>query len=268
MENQKHNCNEQCCSLCCTKIENFGVTIGKNKILEDVNIHIHCGELTAIIGPNGAGKSTLLKAILGDIKHVGELIFLDAKGIHSGNPLVGYVPQHLNLDVSAPTSVLNLFMTCNTKIPVWLRSPKSIKDRVSESLSKVKVEHLINRRLGVLSGGELQRVLLALALDPVPDLLLLDEPVSGIDQKGLELFYNTVSELRKSYDLSIILVSHDLDLVAKYADRVILLNETVICNGSPSEVFNDERTIKLFGMPWYKERTKSENKVIDERYKD
>lgn len=267
MEIQKQNCNEQCGSLCCTKIEHFGVMIGKNEILEDVNIHIHCGELTAIIGPNGAGKSTLLKAILGDIKHAGELTFLDAKGIHSGHPLVGYVPQQLNLDVSAPTSVLNLFMACNTKIPVWLRSPKNIKDRVCESLSKVKAEHLLNRRLGVLSGGELQRVLLALALDPVPDLLLLDEPVSGIDQKGLELFYNTVSDLRKSYDLSIILVSHDLDLVAKYADRVILLNGTVICNGSPNEVFNDERTIKLFGMSWYKERMKSDRNGMDEGYK-
>jgi zinc transport system ATP-binding protein len=103
-------------------------------------------------------------------------------------------------------------------------------------------------------------VLLALALDPVPDLLLLDEPVSGIDQKGLELFYNTVSELRKEYDLSIILVSHDLDLVEKYADRVILINGTVLCSGTPKEVFNDEKTSKVFGMSWYNSRADSEKK--------
>lgn len=254
MENNIHNnnkCSGNCCGLCCTKIENFGVSIGKNKLLEDVNLHIHCGELTTIIGPNGAGKSTLIKAILGEIKHTGELKFMDAKGIRSGNPLIGYVPQHLSFDLSTPTSVLDVFIACRTKIPVWLTVPKKMKSMVYESLKRVKAEQLMNRRLGALSGGELQRVLLALALDPIPDLLLLDEPVSGIDQKGLELFYNTVSELREKYDLSIILVSHDLDLVYRYADRVILLNKTVVASGTPNEVFGDERTSKLFGMSWY-----------------
>jgi len=136
-----------------------------------------------------------------------------------------------------------------------LLSTKNIRNKVKESLSKVKAEHLINRRIGALSGGELQRVLLALALDPIPDLLLLDEPVSGIDQNGLEVFYDTVSELRKEYDLSIILVSHDLDLVEKYADRVILLNGTVLCCGSPNEVFNNQITSKIFGMTWFKHRS-------------
>jgi len=252
--NEKHRskCEGNCCGLCCTKIENFGVSIGKTQILENVNIHIHCGELTAIIGPNGAGKSTLLKAVLGEIRHTGVLKYLDAKAVHNGHPLIGYVPQHLNFDLSTPTSVLDVFMACRTRIPSWIASPRNIRNKVAESLARVKAEHLINRRLGALSGGELQRVLLALALDPIPDLLLLDEPVSGIDQNGLELFYNTVSELRQNYDLSIILVSHDLDLVAKYADRVVLLNGTVICSGTPEEVFGDKRTREIFGMSWYK----------------
>lgn len=254
MENNRHNsvkCEGSCCGLCCTKVENFGVTIGNNKILENVNLHIHCGELTAIIGPNGAGKSTLLKAILGETKHTGHLKFMDAKGVHSSNPLIGYVPQHLSFDLSTPTSVLDIFMACKTRIPAWLTVPKKIENQVYDSLARVKAEHLIKRRLGALSGGELQRVLLALALDPIPDLLLLDEPVSGIDPNGLELFYNTVSEVREKYDLSIILISHDLDMVSKYADRVILLNGTVICNDTPQVVFNHEQTIKLFGMSWY-----------------
>lgn len=252
---EKHECEGcegNCCGLCCTKIEDFGVAIGKNQILKDVNIHIHCGELTALIGPNGAGKSTLLKAILGEIKHTGELTYLDAKGEHSGKPLIGYVPQYLSFDLSTPTSVLDFFMACGTRIPTWLCSPKSIRNKVGKSLEKVNAEHLMDRRLGALSGGELQRVMLALALDPVPDLLLLDEPVSGIDQNGLEMFYSTVSEIRENYDLSIILVSHDLDLVAKHADRVVLLNGTVICNGAPQKVFNDEQMLKTFGMSWYK----------------
>ncbi len=241
-------CEGECCGLCCTKIENLGVTKGPICILENVNIHIHCGELTAIIGPNGAGKSTLLKALLGDVPHTGELRYLDSRGDKSSQPLIGYVPQQLSFDPGTPTSVLDLFIAGGSNTPAWLFKPGSVKKRALEGLQKVKAEHLIDRRLGALSGGELQRVLLALALDPVPNLLLLDEPVSGIDQGGLELFYNTVSELRRNYDLSIILVSHDLELVSKYADRVIMLDRTVISSGTPEQVFKDERTRKAFGV--------------------
>jgi len=263
-----HNCEKSesdCQRLCCTKIENFNVAIGKTQILEDVNIHIHCGELTALIGTNGAGKSTLLKAILGEVKHSGNLKYFDAKGVRSGHPCIGYVPQYLNFDVSTPTSVLDIFMACVTSIPSWLMSPGKIRSRVSQGLEKVKAGHLIDRRLGALSGGELQRILLALALDPIPDLLLLDEPVSGVDQNGLELFYDIVSELREKYDLSIILVSHDLGLVEKYADRVILLNGRVICNGTPKEVFNDDRTKKAFGMLLSGQNAKEKTGSVVER---
>lgn len=241
-------CEGKCCGLCCTKIENLGVTKGPVEILENVNIHIHCGELTAIIGPNGGGKSTLLKALLGEIPHSGQLNYLDSKGSRSGQPVIGYVPQHLSFDTGTPASVSDLFIASLSKKPAWLLKPRSVRKRAMEGLEKVKAQHLIDRRLGALSGGELQRVLLALALDPVPNLLLLDEPVSGIDQGGLELFYNTVAELRRNYDLSIILVSHDFDLVSQYADRVVLLNRTVIASGTPGEVFSDENTLKTFGI--------------------
>lgn len=245
----KHmKCNGECCGLCCTRIENFSVTKNTVRILENVNIHIHCGELTAIIGPNGAGKSTLLKAILGETAHTGELKFLDYQGKRSGRPVIGYVPQHLSFDSGTPASVLDLFIACRSKLPAWIFEPASVRRDAAELLSKVKADHLLDRRLGALSGGELQRVLLALALDPLPNLLLLDEPVSGIDQGGLELFYNLVSQLRQKYDLSIILVSHDLELVARYADRVVMLNKTVISSGTPSQVFRDERVLKTFGI--------------------
>lgn len=246
---------EQCSGLCCTRVEHFGVNFGNMKVLEDVNLHIHCGELTAIIGPNGGGKSTLLKAMLGEVRHSGELKYLDEKDQSSGQPVIGYVPQHLSFDTDTPTSVLDLFTACNANIPAWLLSTKKTKSKVKESLVVTKAEHLINRRIGALSGGELQRVLLALALDPMPDLLLLDEPVSGIDPNGLKVFYDTVSDIRKKYDLSIILVSHDLDLVEKYADRVILLNSTVLCSGSSKEVFNNPITAKIFGLTWFENRS-------------
>ena len=272
MENNRQaRCEGQCCGLCCTKIENFGVAKGSMRILENVNMHIHCGELTAVIGPNGAGKSTLLKALLGEVQHTGELKYLDSKGTRSGHPIIGYVPQQLSFDTGTPTSVLDLFTACLSGKPAWLFKPAGVKRKAIEGLAKVKAEHLIDRRLGALSGGELQRVLLALALEPVPNLLLLDEPVSGMDQGGLELFYKTVSEVRKNYDLSIILVSHDLEFVAKYADRVILLNRTVIASGTPQTVFNSESAREAFGISCFFQSldgTSNDGKLNESRSND
>ena len=245
-----HHCQSEkdCTKLCCTKIEDFSVKAGRLEIFSHVNMHVHCGQLTALIGPNGAGKSTLLKAILGEVKHSGKLHYVDAKGEHTGHPVIGYVPQYLQFDVSAPTSVQDLFMACLTKRPVWLCRAGKLRQRILTDLKRVRAEHLIDRRLGALSGGELQRVLLALSLDPLPDLLLLDEPVSGVDQNGLELFYEIITELLQKEDMAIILISHDLNLVAKHADQVVLLNKGVVCQGTPREVFGDERTRKIFGM--------------------
>ena len=261
LRNSKSPCK---CGLCCTQIADFGITRNGIEILKDVNLHIHCGDLTAIIGPNGAGKSTLLKAILGEISHTGTLQFLDAKNEGTSRAVIGYVPQKLDLDCSSPTSVLDLFAAAHTSIPIWFTYPKKVRERVRESLARVQGEHLINKRLGALSGGELQRVLLALALDPIPHLLLLDEPVSGIDQRGLELFYKTVSMLRKNYDLSIILVSHDLNLVAEYADRVAFMNnKTIECVGTPQEVFSNEKVIQTFGLDWSKRYLRNEKDRVD-----
>ncbi|MGE5474701.1 MAG: metal ABC transporter ATP-binding protein [Ignavibacteriales bacterium] len=238
------------CGLCCTKIENIGITRGGKDILKEVNLHIHCGEMTALIGPNGAGKSTLLKAILGEIKHTGCLHFLDHKGKHTGHPVIGYVPQHLYFDRNSPVSVLDFFCAVKSKIPIWFMESSSLKEEIRKSLERVHADHLLNKKLGYLSGGELQRVLLALSIDPIPDILLLDEPVSGIDQKGMEVFYQTVSELRENFDMSIILVSHDFSLVAEYSDRVALLDKTILSCGKPSEVFSSKEFINIFGEVW------------------
>ena len=238
----------ECSALCCTKIKDFGVKAGKLTIFEHVNIHIHCGQLTALIGPNGAGKSTLLKAILGEVPHTGTMRYVDAKGKHTGHPVIGYVPQYLRFDVSAPTSVQDIFMACLSRKPVWLFPAGKMRGRIERNLAHTHAEHLIDRRLGALSGGELQRVLLALALDPMPDLLLLDEPVSGVDQNGLELFYEIVAELRAKEDMAILLISHDLNMVAKHADQVVLMNKGVVMSGTPQEVFSDTRTQRIFGV--------------------
>ena len=231
--------------LCETKVENFSVQVGDLVIFQDVNFTLNCGELTALIGPNGAGKSTLLKSILGEVKHGGELHYFDAKGKHL-KPIIGYVPQTLKFDATSPTSVLDLFMACLTWKPVWLFPERFMRDRVIKNLRRVKAEHLIDRRLGALSGGELQRILLALALDPLPDLLLLDEPVSGVDVAGLEIFYELAAELCAVEDMAILLISHDLEQVKKYADQVILLNKKILKIGSAEEVFQSQEMKKIF----------------------
>lgn len=246
MRNMDNTCATGCCGLCCTRIENLGVTVGRNEILKDVNLHVHCGEFTAIIGPNGAGKSTLLKAILGEVKHTGGLKFMSSRGVRKDKPLIGYVPQHLDLDTTSPTSVLDLYTVARSAFPAWLHVPAQVREKARKCFSIAKADHLLGRRLGTLSGGELQRVLLSLALDPVPELLLLDEPVSGIDQNGMELFYELLSDLKKSYDLTIILVSHDMEMVARHADRLVLLNRTVLASGSPKEVIESESFKKIF----------------------
>ncbi len=245
---EKCSSSKTCCSFCCTQINDFSVKVGKTEILQNINLHLHCGELTALIGPNGAGKSTLLKAILGEIRHEGDIIFAGANGNSTGKPMVGYVPQQLEFDTAAPVSVKNLFTASLGIKPAFRGTSKAMTDRILACLSRVQAEGLIEKRLGALSGGELQRVLLALALEPVPQLLLLDEPVSGVDRKGLEVFYEIVSQIREQYDLTIILVSHDLDLVKKHADRVVLLNRTVILNDKPEMVFSDRKLLETFGL--------------------
>jgi zinc transport system ATP-binding protein len=234
------------CGLCCTQLKDFGVTIGGMEILYNINFRVNCGELTGLVGPNGAGKTTLLRAILGEVKHVGELSFLDSDNQRS-KPVVGYVPQRLDYDHGAPISVMDLFAACLTNRPVCLGHSKKLKERVLDDLSKVDAGHLLDRRLGDLSGGELQRVMLAVALDPNPDLLLLDEPVSGIDVQGKEIFYKLVLELCRQYDLSIILVSHDWPLISRYANRIILLDRTVKSCGTPEDVFTDDNILKVYG---------------------
>lgn len=223
------------CGLCCTKIEHFSVRIGRHEILRDVNLHFHCGEVTAVIGPNGAGKTTLLRAILGDIPHEGSVSFVDHRGLHTGHPRIGYVPQSLNFDRAAPITVLDLFTAARGGPAIPFAGRRRIRDEALSQLSLVGAEHLLRRSIGALSGGELQRVLLALALYPMPDILLLDEPVSGVDYHGIELFYQLVSELMARYALSIVLVSHDIHLVMKHATRIILLNRTVEFSGTPKE---------------------------------
>lgn len=242
-----HLSERAACGLHCIKMEDIGVYAGKTPIIEHVNVHIHCGKLTAIIGRNGAGKSTLIKAILGEVAHEGTIEFRDMKENKVKKLKIGYVPQHLNVKKDAPVSVYDLFAGCISNVPVFLYRKKALYNEILNRLALFEAENLIDKRLGDLSGGELQRVLLSIACTPVPNLLLLDEPVSGVDRKGMELFYRTIHNLKEKYDLSVILVSHDLTLVKEYADSVILLDKTVLKEGAPEEVMESPEFHEIFG---------------------
>ena len=235
------------CGLHCTKIENLSVKIGKEDIIKDVTFDIHCGELLMLIGRNGAGKSTLLKSILGEIEHEGTVSFFDMKENKKKKIKIGYVPQNLNIERDMPTTVYDMFASYISNKPVWLFKDKNLYKKIKENLKLFGAEKLIDKRVGNLSGGELQRVLLSIATAPVPNLLILDEPVSGIDRNGIKDFYEILVKLKKDYDMSIILVSHDLDLVQKFADRVILLDKTIVKDGKAKEVFKSKEFIERFG---------------------
>ncbi|MBI5805470.1 metal ABC transporter ATP-binding protein [candidate division TA06 bacterium] len=239
--------NTPSCGSCCTKLVRVGVKLGNNVVLEDINLHLHCGQLTAIVGPNGAGKSTLLRTILGEVPHAGHVHFLDFGKKRPDKPFIGYVPQRLEFDPSAPLTVADLFGAALLKRPAWMGLSRGQRNVVGEALDTAGAGHLFNRKLGQLSGGELQRVMLALALTPLPDLLLLDEPVSGVDMAGVDAFYEMVSHLRERYHLSIILVTHDLAAVAGFADRMIFLNKKMIAQGSPAQVLGHHLVQQIFG---------------------
>lgn len=249
----RHSGGTKACGFHCIKVKNFGVKIGNDTIIHDVNLHIHCGQLTTIIGKNGAGKTTLMKALLNEIKHDGYIEFKDIKKNTMSDLRIGYVPQHLNIPKNTPTSVYDLFASYVSRIPVFLWKSKRVEEKIKQQLSKFKAEELIDKAVCDLSGGELQRVLLSLATYQSPNLLILDEPVSGMDHNGMELFYENIDFLKREYDLAVILISHDLEYVARYSDRVVLLNQTIIREGTPKEVFKSPEFKETFGKIQYLE---------------
>ena len=237
------------CGECCTTLQGVSVALGGHRVLEDISLHLHCGELTTLVGPNGAGKSTLLRVVLGEVPHSGAIRFLPVFGHgREDAPAIGYVPQQLEFDRFSPMSVQDVFVSALSRWPVVLWCSRGQRTRAREALAAVEAEHLLGRKLGQLSGGELQRVLLALSLTPIPNLLLLDEPVSGIDLPGREMFYRAVSKLRQRFDLSILMVSHDLAGVAAVSDRIIFLNRQIVCAGSPAQVIANPEVRRTFGL--------------------
>ena len=169
---------------------------------------------------------------------------------------IGYVPQNINIEKNTPVSVYDLIASYEYHYPVFLPKNKRIYEEIKKNLEVFEAADLIDKQVCNLSGGQLQRVLLSMAIMDKPKLLLLDEPVSGIDKNGMDLFYKTMEYLKSHYDLAIILISHDLDYVKKYADHVVLLDKTVLKQGTVKEVFESKEFEYVFSTSeekWIKE---------------
>ncbi len=217
-------------------LDRVSVRRGGKLIIDEVSFSLACGEIVALIGPNGGGKSTLLRTILGEWPYQGQITFTDKANHNLPRPRIGYMPQQLLFDRQAPLTVADLLCARRSRLPVFLGHRRESLRAATELLEQVEGAHLLNRRLGELSGGELQRVTLAFALDPMPDILLLDEPVSALDETGQALFYQLVSTLRDRYDLLTLIVSHDLEVIASYASNLIVLNHKILAAGPTAEV--------------------------------
>jgi ABC-type Mn2+/Zn2+ transport system ATPase subunit len=220
-------------------VKNLTVAFNEDVVLNDISFDIEAGSICAVIGPNGSGKTTLLKAILGLLPIKKGEIKIFGQKIKDALSQISYVPQRFSFDKTFPITVeefLNLALKDNRD-----------KNAVAERLQELEMQNFKNYSLGALSGGQLQRVLIARSLLNDPKILFLDEPVTGIDIGGERTFYELAKHLNKDHKITIVLVSHELDIVYKFADQVICLNKKLICQGVPEKVLTGETIAKLYG---------------------
>ena len=228
-------------------VENVTMQFGGVVAVNNLSMDIYEHEIVALIGPNGAGKSTLIRAILGQREYEGKITFHAADGAET-KLRIGYVPQSPAFDRGDPVSVMDLFTCCIFRRPAFLRPTKAMREKVLACLENVHGEALIDKRIGALSGGELQRVLLALALEPMPNILILDEPLSGVDVEGMSLLMDMLDEIRKKFDLSILMTTHDFSMLERYCDQVVLLQGKILRRGTPLDVLSSDEFAKAFHM--------------------
>lgn len=216
------------------EVKNLKVTISNQTILDNISFSLEKGEAMAIIGPNGSGKTTLFRAIIGAIPYKGEIVM--KQGLH-----IGYVPQKIDLERDLPLTI-NEFLSLKNK---WqqkeIYTPKTALELVNLS------QKFLYKRLSELSSGEFQRVLIAWAIIDKPDLLLFDEPTASVDIAGQETVYELLHRLQDTHNLTLMLISHDLTVVYRYANKVLCLNHSQLCFGVPQDVLTTEELQKLYG---------------------
>lgn len=215
------------------RLDNVSFSVGQHQILTNVSLTLSQGEMVSLIGPNGAGKSTLVKLILGLIKPT-------LGSVHHHTNMISYVPQKFSVPNILPLRVKDLLTQANTK--------RLTKDERQFVLDKLSITPLIHRQIHHLSGGETQRVLIARALLDKPDLLILDEPMQGLDPESEELLYEFIDSMPPFLACAMLVVSHDLHWVMKGTRRVICLNKHICCQGVPSDIAHLPEFTALFGQ--------------------
>jgi zinc transport system ATP-binding protein len=204
-------------------IRNLSVRYGARQVLKGVSLDVAPGTLHALVGPNGAGKTTLIRAVLGEVAFTG-----DVRLRFQGTGVIGYVPQLLNLDSSVPVTVADFFTLMLRTRPVFSRRTRDLDESIARALESCGAGHLASRPLAALSGGETRRVLMAQALVPKPELLLLDEPASSVDEEGSRLFESLLTRLVRDDGVTVLMVSHDSESVARTADRITFLDRRIL----------------------------------------
>ncbi len=218
-------------------VKNLSVLIEKKVIVENLSFELAQSERLSILGPNGAGKTVLLRALLNLLAYSGEISW--APGVR-----IGYVPQKIDADRHLPLTYKDLF---SAKCKTIKAAIKDI-DEISESVGLTRV--MLETPVGHLSGGQFQRGLFGFALIGKPNVLLLDEPTASIDEPGEEHIYELLHRLQDQYNLAVIMVSHDLSFVFRYATKVLCLNRQSVCIGTPKEALAPEILEKLYGAPF------------------
>jgi zinc transport system ATP-binding protein len=220
------------------QVKNLSVVYGHQTILSHVSFDVKHGEIAAVIGPNGSGKTTLIRAILGLIPFDGEIL-IDGQLPSHVRSHVGYVPQRFRFDPDFPITVREYLDLSKTHVH---------KYEYAHKLKEVGLEtSILHKPLGSLSGGQLQRVLIAQATIDHPTLLILDEPSTGIDIVGEEQFYELLKSQRDQHGTTVILVSHDIAVVSNVVDQVICVNKRLVCFGPPRQALTQEKLSELYG---------------------
>lgn len=220
------------------EVKNVTFSYTSIPVVQDVSFNIQEGGVTALIGPNGSGKTTLLKILLGILKPQTGTISVFGKRPKAAREDIGYVPQRFSFDRTFPLTVLEFLRFSHFECP-----PRKIE----EYLDLLGMTRMRTALMGSLSGGQLQRVLLVRAMMHNPKILYLDEPAAGIDVGGEQTFYELVDRLHKQYKNTIVMVSHELDVVFRFATQVICLNKKLLCEGTPRDVLTHEMLDQIFG---------------------
>lgn len=232
------------------EVRNLRVTLGDTAVLRGVNLDVPAGQVVALIGPNGSGKTTLLRCLLGlQPIQEGEIRLLGSPPGRDVMRRIGYVPQRLSLDRSFILSVREFLALklARTRSWFWHRH-RHTDQQLAEVMTELGVEQFLDRPIAGLSGGQLQRVLIAFSLLAKPELLLLDEPTAGVDTPGEHSFYELITSIHRRHKLTVVLVSHDLSMVYRHATWVYALNGIICCEGSPEHVMNAESLKMAYGI--------------------